>query len=876
MKKVLLTILTVCSVHTLTAQNSRLLDQPMQIKNMTIKVDADCFAATTFLEIEFYNPNDKEIEGLYRFSLLPGQVIAGFQLELNGRYRDGSIEEKWKARAAYNTIVGKRVDPALLSLEWENNYRLNIYPVPAKGSRKVTITIQQLLKEEKGRLWYRFALNKKDTAGKLMVNIKTTGCAYPSADDGFVANEIFQSSAGFYELNKSGENIPLWQGINFSFPLNSAPLFCTQTKNDQNYFALRVHYEVPSSLPIYLKKLLVYWDVSFSSSRRNLEKEISFLRKLLLKHQTEELTIVAFGDQTWPAKTFHPQQSISWIDYLQGMQYDGATRLDILNLAGQGVDAIFLFSDGYATYGSKLSGLPFKPLFAVSSSVTKDSSYLKALIGNSGGAFIDLGKYSVASAIEKATVTSNQLLTVQSSSGKTVFEKTNGKSDFILYGTLPQNDTLSFIYGTSSQRYRTEKIVLQNEGGCPATGIDRLPMLYRFASLNQWYDWEEVLEFGLKERIVTHNTSYIVLEKTEDYIKYNIAPPKELEEECAQKGYITKSTKTWRQQLKERDTYDVLNTVVSAYNDKMKQWDASAPGINLSRVEFEKINTSNASVVQNDISSSLQGRIPGLNVSNNMEEVVVVGYGAAARRSLSYSVTTVQANAISGNTIEQALSGKVAGLTVSPSQGFLGDASSVRIRGISSFSNNQPLYVLDGFPFNGNINDIVSVNDIESITVLKDAAGTAIYGSRASNGAIVITTKKYRPYYRGYAYNKPYKLKDMEDEDYLQDIKAIAVSDKLQLYYTLRKHNINNASFYLDMARHFFESGLKADAGKIILNAAEVSNGNSSVLLAIAYIFEEWKQFHKAIEVYKQVLSIQPVIYRRTAAWHGRFIKAGV
>lgn len=778
-------------------------------------------------------------------------------------------KKKWKARTAYNTIVGKRVDPALLSLEWENNYRLNIYPVPKKGSRKVTIAIQQLLKEEKGRLWYRFALNKKDTAGKLQLNIKTTGRAYPSADDGFIANETFQSNAGFYELSKNGEHIALCQGVKFSFPLNGAPSYCSQRKGDQNYFALRVYHEVPAKLPVQLKKLLVYWDVSFSSSKRTIEKEINFLKQLLLKHATEEMTIVAFGDQTWPAKTFYPMQSKSWVDYLQGMQYDGATRIDLLDLSVPTVDAIFLFSDGYATYGSKLSASSTKPLFAVSSAATKDSSYLKALIGNSGGAFIDLVKYSIPSALEKASVASNQLLAIQSSTGKTVFEKTNGKNQFVVYGTLPHNDTLSFVYGTSSKAYRTEKIFLQKDGGCPAMGLGRLSMLYRFASLSQWYDWEEILEFGLKERIVTPNTSYIVLEKTEDYIKYNIAPPKELEEECAQKGYITKSTKTWRQQLKERDAYDILNTVVTAYNDRLKRWDASASTISLSRIELEKINAPKGSIVQNDLSSSLQGRMPGLDISAHMDEVVVVGYGVSTRRSVAYSVTTVQANAISGNTVEQVLDGKVAGLTVSPSQGFIGDVPSIRIRGISSLSNSQPLYVLDGFPYEGNINDVVSVNDIESITVLKDAAGTAIYGSRASNGAIVIATKKYRPYYRNYAYNKPYKLKDMEDEDYLQEIKEVAVPEKLQHYNRLRAQNINNASFYLDMACHFFKAGLKADAYKILLNAAEVSDGSPSVLVAIGYTFEEWKQFDMAIDVYRQVLSVVPgnLSAQRSLAW---------
>jgi TonB-dependent SusC/RagA subfamily outer membrane receptor len=836
---------------------------------MSIKLTADCCTATTFLEIEFYNPNDKEIEGLYRFALQPGQAITGFQLELNGRYRDGSIEEKWKARSAYNTIVGKRIDPALLSLEWNNNYRLNIYPLPAKGSRKVTITIQQLLQQEKGKLWYRFALNRKDTAKQLQVAISTTGCAYPTTGDGFVANESFQSNNGFYELNKGGQDVSLWPAINFSFPLTNSSSFCTQTKNGQNYFALRVHQEMPHQLPIHPKKLLVYWDISFSSSKRNIEKEISFLRQFMMKHETEQITIVAFSDQVLEAQTFYPRRNKNWIGCLQNMEYEGATRMDQLNFSDTTADAIFLFTDGYVTYGSKKSAPALKPLFAVSSLVTGDSNYLKALVGNSGGAFVDLNKHAVSSALTKASYATNKLLSIKSSTGKTVFEKTSGDNDYIIYGTLTVNDTINFIYGTSAEVERTEKLVLKKEAACRATGIDRLAMLFQSYSLNQWRDWEDILEFGLKEKIVTPYTSYIVLEKTEDYIKYNIAPPKELEEECASQGYITKSTKSWRRQLRDRDTYDLLNTVITAYNERLKQWDPNASAINLSRVDFEKSNYP-APLNGTGLNTQLSGSAAGLDMSNaNLNEVVVVGYGTALKRSLTYSVVTVQSNNIYGTTVGEALAGRVPGVTVTPSTGLAGSATSIQIRGTASLSNNQPLYVLDGFPVEGEINNLVSLNDIESITVLKDATATAIYGSRAYGGAIVITTKKFRPYYRGYSYNKPYKLKDMEDEDYLQEIKEIELPEKLRYYKLLQQQYINNANFYVDMAKHFFESGLKADANKMLSDAAEVSNGSVQVLLAVAYTYEEWKEFDKAIEVYKQVINMTPGILsvHRNLGW---------
>ena len=86
-------------------------DRPMQLVRCSVDIKADPFTANTFIELEFYNPNKVEIEGLFRFNLNPGQAITAFQLDLNGHYRDGSIEEKGKATGAYNSIVGKRIDP---------------------------------------------------------------------------------------------------------------------------------------------------------------------------------------------------------------------------------------------------------------------------------------------------------------------------------------------------------------------------------------------------------------------------------------------------------------------------------------------------------------------------------------------------------------------------------------------------------------------------------------------------------------------------------------------------------------------------------------------------------------------------------------------
>src|SRR5215813_5654659 len=86
--------------------NAQKWDRSMDLKSCSIDIKADLFTATTFIEMEFCNDGNQEIEGVYSFELKPGQAITAFQLELNGKYRDGSIEEKWKATNTFNSVVG--------------------------------------------------------------------------------------------------------------------------------------------------------------------------------------------------------------------------------------------------------------------------------------------------------------------------------------------------------------------------------------------------------------------------------------------------------------------------------------------------------------------------------------------------------------------------------------------------------------------------------------------------------------------------------------------------------------------------------------------------------------------------------------------------
>ena len=128
-----------------------------------------------------------------------------------------------------------------------------------------------------------------------------------------------------------------------------------------------------------------------------------------------------------------------------------------------------------------------------------------------------------------------------------------------------------------------------------------------------------------------------------------------------------------------------------------------------------------------------------------LNEVVVIGYGVQKKSVVTASIAKVSAEDLAGKTrlrAEDALKGMAAGVNVTSSSGQPGSQSMIRVRGIGTINNSNPLYIIDGMPTDQYGMESVNPNDIESIEVLKDAASGAIYGARAANGVILVTTKK--------------------------------------------------------------------------------------------------------------------------------------
>ena len=185
-------------------------------------------------------------------------------------------------------------------------------------------------------------------------------------------------------------------------------------------------------------------------------------------------------------------------------------------------------------------------------------------------------------------------------------------------------------------------------------------------------------------------------------------------------------------------TVKVKGTTLGTVSDFDGRFQVSAPTGSTLVISYVGCETK-------EVKAAADMQITLIDDAKALEEVVVIGYGVQKKSVVTASIAKVSADDLSGKAhlrTEDALKGLAAGVTVTSSSGQPGAKSMIRIRGIGTINDSNPLYIIDGLATDQNGMELVNPYDIESIEVLKDAASGAIYGARAANGVILVTTKK--------------------------------------------------------------------------------------------------------------------------------------
>ena len=589
---------------------------PVRLDVARVRTDITGSSAHTVVELTFYNPNDRVLEGQLAFPLSPEQQISGLALDIGGRLRPAVAVDKARGQQVFEDVSRARVDPALLEATQGNQYRLRLYPLPAKGRRTVQLQLDEFLeKNDRQQRWnYRLPLQFEQTIGQLDVAIHVHGAragqvSLQHASGASVPTRLTTTpsvSDHVWQKTEDAEQTLLqWQQHDVSpakrLPLltvaaSEQPLVQIQTWQGESYFyaevpvaaygtAHRQHSAALTSAPRPApRRLALLWDASGSGAKRDHERELAVLDAYFATIPELEVQLVLGRDQAEPVRSFTVRrgQWQSLRQFLQTLNYDGASNAAAL-VAPAGCDLALLFSDGMMNYGSRAFSAAAIPTYALLASTSADLPALRGLAENSGAQLLDVLRASPAQIVTAlrtrqwrlSGVVTDQLSQVVTAS---VYpEQGRLKIAGVLHAPTGQ---LVLRLETPQGKTREQRLTIQasaeatRSGSTPTASESAVP---RWASLQlaQWQQQQDlhraaIRRLGRQFSLPTSETSLLVLDNVQDYVRYDIVPPADLLPE-----YTRLSAQKAAQQTRVQEQH--LDKILSRFSEKQQWWEKVFP-----------------------------------------------------------------------------------------------------------------------------------------------------------------------------------------------------------------------------------------------------------------------------------------------------------
>ena len=560
---------------------------PMVLQDLSIDILVIGQTAVTTMEMTFYNPNTRVMEGEFQFPLADGQQVSRFALDINGKMREGVVVDKALGRKAFEDIVRRGIDPGLLEKTEGNNFKARVYPMPAKGTRRVLIAFEQELHERNGQDYYFLPITANTTLKNFKVRTEVVS-RFVKAD---IQNSLqldFKQARNSYISEVSQQNFTLNQNIALTFPKIEKPQTISATKGNKTYCYGNIALATtqPKNKPI-PTEIGILWDASHSASNRDRAKEFAFLDAYFKALKNVKVVLSSFNIRTDKTLSFEVKNG-NWQalkSHLENLPYDGATDGNAINFSLK-ADELLLFSDGIFNFGSKDFSVndvvkqAKTPITVVNASAVANTPKMQYLANATGGSFIDLTTLTTEQALKVAQTIPFQLLDIEVKNGKiaNIFAQKGtaiSKGNFTLAGELQTKEAslvLSFGY--------FKNVIVQKEihfAANPDASESEFDLLRRIWAEKQIAQLEregaeqkQIDAVGREYGIVTEGNSLIVLETVEDYVRYRITPPKELQMEYSKRLAN-------QEKQKEDSAKRILENVIAQSAEQSKWWNTQYP-----------------------------------------------------------------------------------------------------------------------------------------------------------------------------------------------------------------------------------------------------------------------------------------------------------
>jgi len=502
----------------------------------------------TTIEMTFHNPNARVLEGQLAFPLAAGQQVAGFALDIGGELRDAVPVPKAQGRQVFEAIERRQVDPGLVEQTAGNQFRLRLYPIPARGERRVRLVLRDSLPSVPQGLQWSLPVFFARQAEQVTVRLEASGTGKPVAVG--VNPFGFTLKTGAYAAQWQGRGADLPAHLQWSLPLARSTDVVTGLHEGQRYLLASVPVRASTAARVLPRRIGLLWDASGSAGTRNGAAERAVLDRYFQALGTGQVQLTVLRDRSETPREFTINKG-DWSalrEYLRALPNDGASALGDWT-PNPGIGEYLLVSDGLANYGSQT--LPTlsrdQRLYALSSAGAKtDTPRLRAWTSAHHGQLLQVSSEAevpgvmpllLQQPVEIVEVQARgvQHVNVDASSATQGWVRVTGRvlrpdATVLLSlrdgGSEPQSITLDVANargvegGLVAHAWANARLaeLAADPAGAPAA-----------KALSQ--------QFG----VVTADTSLLVLETLEDYLRYGIRPPAPLRAAYDQRHAVTEA-----------------------------------------------------------------------------------------------------------------------------------------------------------------------------------------------------------------------------------------------------------------------------------------------------------------------------------------------
>jgi len=868
---------------TMTISNfDRNTENPMQLEKLKIDIKVIGQVAVTTLDMTYYNSNSRVMEGEFSFPLGEGQTVSRFALDINGTLREGVVVEKEQGRKTFEAIVRRGVDPGLLEMTEGNNFRSRVYPLPAHGRRRLVIAFEQELVDKGTSDLYLLPINIKEQVASFSVHAEVVKNEVVfDKDNNELGTIAFKKWNDTFIADFEKDNYTPDKQIALSFPkINNEPKIFTASKNaDTSYFYVNLKPEIHESIKILPKTITVLWDKSNSSKNRNSEKDFSILEAYIKKIGNVTIELVPFS-----LKTEKPQLYViengkceKLIADLKAMIFDGATSFGCLDFTKFKTDEILLFSDGMSTFGKSDPIISNIPIQTINSSLVANHAFLTFISQKSGGVYININKLSNDEALSKLSNNAYQFISAKIENGK-VFDVYPSmpcifNGNFSIAGvTVGKSSSIILNFGFGNTIVYSKKIDITANNIADNVLLSRLWAEKKIAelSINEDKNKTEITKTGKAFGIVTRNTSLIVLETLQDYLRYSIVPPKEMQADYFSQLQTTKSNS--KEKAKQH-----IESVVAMSVAQTKWWNTNYP----IQVEKPVIDTKTTGQIQpNGNQTTSQVSPVSTTVTNiprtaNVRGQIIVtgtiidgefGGGLPGANVVLKGTNTGTTTDIDGKYSINVPNGNA--IIEFSSIGFKSQSIKVGLKRVINLT-----LLLD----NAQIEEVVKVgygvqkkSDVtgsvgENFTVIEEAMAASPVANLDAE-SLNIRALKSNAEGQNAGTKADIQLNAWDPQTpYLKVLQYAQKGFEYQTYTKLKVEYGSTPSFYIDAADFFSKLGRIDTAVTILSNLAELTNESPQLLRILGQKLLELKQTSEAVLVFEKLLQLkgeEPQSYR--------------